>query len=89
MTRFSRAKRLHEPLLHLVFVRAAIAHAPADFLRRLRRVIAIDAIARRKVCLDLLVGPGGFELATRSAELTMFLPRPRIRSIVPASTSET
>ena len=54
-------KRLEEPLLHGVFGGPAIAHAAADF-RESRCRDAVDGVARRKMGLDLLVGPGSFEL---------------------------
>ena len=50
----------HEPLLHFVFVSAAVAHTPADLLES-RRGDGVNRIARREVRLDLFFAQSGFE----------------------------
>ena len=49
-----------------MFVRAAVAHAPADLLES-RGGNGVDAVARGEVSLDLLVGPGRLELRDQIA----------------------
>src|SRR5215471_4509778 len=51
---------LGNPLLHVVFGGAAVAHALANFLEG-SLDDGIDSIARGKVALDLLVCPSGFK----------------------------
>ena len=51
----------HEPLLHFIFVGAAAARAPADFLEG-GRGDGVNRIARREVRLDLFLRQGSFKL---------------------------
>ena len=51
----------HEELLNLMLGSAAVAHAAADFLESVGGN-RVDGVAGLEVRLDLLGGPGGFEL---------------------------
>ena len=55
------AECFHEPLLNFMLFRAAIAHALADLFKRFGNN-RIDAVARRKMRLDLLFAPCRLEL---------------------------
>ncbi len=50
----------HEPLLHGVLGCAAVARAPADFLKGRNRNV-VDGIPRGEVRLHLLIGKRGFK----------------------------
>ena len=80
---------LHEPLLDLMFLGAAVAHPLANFLER-RRDNGIDAVSGRARCDPILLFASKYlNCATRACgNSRAFLPRPRSRSMVPPSTSE-
>ena len=65
----------HEPLLHLMLVRSAVAHSSPDLLKR-RRCYCIDCVARSIVGLDLLIGPGCFEQRHQIARTQNIFPQP-------------
>jgi len=75
-------ERFHDPLLHLKFVRAAIAGSASDFLeeRCSDFVHASRALKCDAICASVRVAS---KRATRFAELTISLPKLRISSSVP------
>ena len=80
---------LHDPLLHLEFVRAAVAGAATHFLEK-RRGDFVDAIASFEVRRHLRFRQRRLEARHQvsRADNLFAAPKLRISSSVPASTSE-